>query len=241
VVTYSRNFNIAYPILAINVLNQALCVIQKFGWHFIWNLNGQCFGLMGTKTYLGVFSAISVPIIYGLNPYLALIPLTTLLYSNSWGSMMGLAIVMVMYFRKRMVLTSVISLGIIYIIFNVIIKYKILVRIESIRYTIKEIIKHPLVGWGFDNSLKMNMIPVKNEGMVYRNFDMLNITRDLGLLFSTMLVIALWHVLKGKKDFNWYALIVLLCCSCFQTSMYFPRIAGTGILLLALRERGKLA
>ena len=236
IVSYSKEFKVRYPLLILNIINIIFCISQLLGYHFIWNNKQEIFGVMGTKTHLGIFSALSIPVLYSINPILFIIPAVNLFLSNSWGSMMGFVIASAIFFKKKSLPIVIPGVIIIIVLFHNLIKFKILVRVNSFIYTIKEIITHPFVGWGFDNSLTFNMIPIKNEGMVYRNFDLLNITRDLGIPFFIIIILLLKRIFNWQRDYLLYSFIILLTCSCFQTSMYFIRIAVFGIFLFSLLE-----
>lgn len=253
VVCYKKNFNIVYPILAINILNLFFVIFQKFGINFIWsNPSGIC-GMMGTKSQLALFSAISVPILAHHNYYgsrmwipLCLIPITimflALSYTSVFSLFIGIALYIYVYDKRRnwARLTVWLGLGILFfIIFHHEIIIKAQIRLELIEKTLLEILQKPLFGWGFDNTLTMNKIHSRLEnGMCFRHNDFLNIAKDLGIPFLIFIMLGLKRILKNAtKDYLWVACVILLLGCAFQTNAYFARIASIGIIILALKER----
>jgi len=95
-------------------------------------------------------------------------------------------------------------------------------------YTIEEIMRHPITGFGFDKNLMSNLI-LSPSGWIYRHNDFLNIVRDLGL--PALIMIGLFV----RKNLDIFCLGVLIIC-CAQTSFYWPRFAVIGISLFALRR-----
>jgi len=220
-------------------------ITQKQGLHLIWNNNPSISGMLGTCSQLTVFSALSVPILGHLNWRLAVLPLLCILLSNSYTGALALGLVAVFYYlykKEWLKLSAVISASILFIIFHYnLLWQKFLIRMELWGITLKEIISHPFLGSGFDNSLSFNMVYSRlNRGFTYRHNDFLNIARDLGVIFTIVLLIGMFKVLKKSKiDYLWCVLVICLISCFWQTSIYFSRIAVIGIILLALLEQEK--
>jgi len=251
VVEYSTDkFSIKYPIIAINILNLIFAVMQKFGIFLIFTKVQSPCGLMGNKSQLALFSALSIPLL--LNSYYKFhwvpwifIPIITLFISSSFTAVLALFVASILYFykeNKTRYYAAIIAAAFFVIANFKPLLYKIYwVRFDVWLHTIKEIIKSPFVGYGFDNSLRMNKVfCTMDNGLTYRHNDYLNLARDLGLPALIILMVLLYGILKGtQRDYMWIAFMVVLIACFFQTSMYFPRIASTAIILAALIEKKK--
>lgn len=250
VVTYKKNFVLFYPILAINILNLFFVITQKVGIHLIWIKIPTICGMMGTSSQLVLFSAASIPILchHRWNDKLkiwipfVLIPIAIMCLVRSYTAYCALVLVTVYYcfriknkFRAFTILVLGIIVGFYYYSYFV---YKIKIRLDLWIQTILDIIKHPFVGWGFDNSLAKNMVYCKIENaLTYRHNDFLNIARDLGLPFLITIIYGIKSILsKAKVNYLWASIWIVLIACFFQTNAYFPRIATVGIILLALQE-----
>lgn len=239
--TYSRNFNIAYPLLIISILNLFFAFTQKIGIHLIWSNIPTIGGLMGTQSQLTVFSAVSIPILGHLWYPLALIPIVNMFLVHSYTGVLALFMAIAFYLcqTKQLVrLLSWIAAGLLFIAFNFHqLWIKLLIRLDLWETALKEIIQSPIFGKGFDNTFSNNMIYSNvDRGWTFRHNDYLNIARDLGLPFLIILIIGVWKIMKKPKlNYLSVSILTLLIASCFQTSMYFSRIAGTGVILLALK------
>lgn len=244
IVSYSRNFNIAYPVLLINIINLGFVILQRIGIKFIWTrIDGIC-GILGFAPHMVIFSALSIPILYHFYRPLTLIPLLNMLIGHyGWGhSFTGIFALMaaVGFYLKRMkkefCVWVILSVCFILMNWNFFFS-KMLLRFKLWNFSFKEIIHSPIIGNGFDNSLSMNMINI-GRGFMYRHNDYLNIGRDLGLFFLTVLLIAIWKVLyKSRIDWMMIAILIIGISCLTWTSFYFARLASIGIILLALKER----
>ena len=244
----SRRMNIFYPILAVSVLNLFFAITQKFGIYLIWqnimqvsaygNEIANISGLMGTKSQLAVFSAISFPILWHFCKPASFIALINLWLANSFTGAMALFLAIGLYLllkREWRFLFVFFGLGTLLMIFYVGWE-KLPLRPVAWVYTLKEIIQHPFIGWGFDNSTNGNKIFVRDE-MVFRHNDYLNVARDLGLPFLGIIGVFIWNFFKGiKVDYLWVAIVTAGIACFFQTNFYFPRIAGIVIILMALKD-----
>ena len=244
IVSSKKSFDIFYPILIINILNLIFSITQSVGIHWIWANNQSISGLMGTFSQLCVFSAISIPILAKRNYLLALIPLICMSLSFSFTGIFALLLTGIIYciYNHKVIFMSTIVLPV--AVFTFILNHywlikKLLVRMELWAYSLKEIFHSPIFGNGFDNSINMNTIPsYLNGGRTYRHNDLLNITRDLGVVFSAILVITVFKILKNsKKDYLFWSIIIAIISCLWQTNMYFIRISSMVIILLAVKER----
>lgn len=118
---------------------------------------------------------------------------------------------------------------------------KLLVRVEVWAKTVLEIIKHPWIGWGFDNGTTMNTIYSSiDRGITFRQSDWLNFSRDVGLVIALLLAVIIYRAYR-KVQYRqlWFSCTVFLIGSCIQTNTYFACMASIGIILFALLEKEK--
>lgn len=247
VVNYSKKFDIFYPILLINILNFILCIMQALGYKFIWVRNVSVVsGFMGFAPHLVIFSALSIPILFYRSKYFSIIPLINTilghLYWNSFAGVLALFIAVSLYLihykRYKKLILWFIPFSILLVRWDMVMN-KLLLRIDLWMATILEIVRHPLSGYGFDNSLTFNMINV-GRGWMYRHNDYLNIAKDLGLPFLVFTILTVRNIFKNAKvDYLWIAVVILMISSFVWTSMYFVSLGSLGIVLLAVMERNK--
>lgn len=241
VVNFRKKFNIFYPLVVINILNLFFAITQSLGLKLIWSNNHTISGMMGTCSQLSVFSAMTLPVLINTNPAWGIIPIICMFLSKSYTGMGALFLATAIYLKitKQYIrLYTCLVIGSAFILFNFKSMWgKLIIRPEVWWITIKEIIRSPFIGLGFDNSLANNMVYSKvNVGWTFRHNDYLNIARDLGLPFMIILIIGVWKIMKKSRlNYLSVAILTLLIASFFQTSMYFSRIAGTAIILLALK------
>ena len=250
IIHYKHKFNILYPILIISILNLFFVITQVCGLKLIW-IDPNIKGVMGTPSQLAVFSALSIPILYKRSKYLIAIPIVGLFFSHSYTGLCALFLVIAWYLinifavdrsawiKAYIKFWSWIEAGVLFFLLNfkaLIIRFS--VRLETWGIAVGEILKSPVFGHGFDNTLSGNMvISYKAGGWTFRHNDLLNITKDLGLVFSVVLVLFIINILrKSKVDEIYLAMLIILVSCLFQTSLYFPRIAIFLIVLLALKQ-----
>ena len=102
------------------------------------------------------------------------------------------------------------------------------------KIVIKQIFKHPFIGYGFDKNLMSNMI-LGLRGWNFIHNDYLNLFRDLGLPAIIMIILFLKDFIKNFKiDLLFLLCLGSLIVSFFQTTMYFPRNAIIVIPFFAL-------
>ncbi len=241
VVSYKKNFNIAYPVLALNILNLLFIVAQKSGLKLIWVRMDGIAGIFGMAPHMVIFCAMSIPILWYLYKPLAIIPFAGMMIGHyGWGhSFSGIfalfvAVEIYLLIKKRFPLFGLWTvLGFSFIGLNWGFFWgKALLRFGLWKQTISEI---TLFGRGWDNSLSMNMINI-GKGWMYRHNDFLNLSRDLGLLFS--LTLAFFIIKKMLVvDKYWLPLAILFISSITWTSFYFVRLGVFAIMLLATKEK----
>ncbi len=247
VFSYSQRINIVYPLLVISVLNLFFALAQTFGIYPIWEnvvqpTQNNIAGLMGTKSQLAVFSAMTVPPIFSLHKFLAFIPLMNLFLSGSYTAVIALFAGLAAFFflrRKKKALVCLLAAGLIVMPF--IGWHKFYVRPPAWKYTLNEIVRHPIFGHGFDNTINQNKIFLTGDFQTqytYRHNDYLNAARDLGLPFLFFMFMAIAKVIfRTRIDPLWLSLIILMIACFAQTSFYYPRIAAVGIIIAALKSR----
>lgn len=249
IVSFKKNFNIVYPLIAINLLNFIFAISQAMGYKWIWIKNmSQVSGLMGIAPHLIIFSAVSLPILFNYKPILSIMPVTNIIlghiyWGNSFSGIFAFLSGITLFFclkkqYKKMFVWILILITLIFVKWDVFI-LKALTRIDLYIAVLNEIKQNVLLGQGFDNSMSMNMINI-GKGWMYRHNDYFNIARDLGIPFLIFIVLGLRNVLKKVNiDYLWLAIIILMICSFTWTSIYFARLGSIGIVLLALKEREK--
>ena len=166
--------------------------------------------------------------------------LTKIIFIKSMTPILVLTVCLIAYFiyKKWFILQAVTLylLGLLGLVYGVFIYRKFLIRLEVWTLTIKDIIQHPIIGYGFDKGLMRNFAQTSG-GWMYRHQDFLNITRDLGLPALIFISIFLINVFKKAK----FSLISVIClafviiCS-GQTTMYFAKNAVMIITFFALME-----
>lgn len=248
VVSYKRNFNIAYPILMISILNLVFIIFQRMGIPLIWTrISGIC-GILGMASHMVIFSAISIPILFHFYKPLSIIPVINMFighygWSNSFTGLFALFVSVSVYLvvkRNFIKLSFWLISGLTFIGINYVHFFrKFGIRMSLWVQSIKDIGLHPFIGSGFDNSLSMNMIDAGN-GLMYRHNDYLNIARDLGIPFLILILIVVWGVLrKSEMDYLSVSILIVMVGCMTWTSMYFARIGSIGIVLLGLKEAKK--
>ena len=91
------------PILAVCILNLILVLAQITGHDFMWTSTPSLCGFASISSQLGQYSALSIPLLYFINPYLILIPLITLIASKSISSIVALCIGIIFFSWKKKV------------------------------------------------------------------------------------------------------------------------------------------
>lgn len=251
--TYSKRFNISYPVLGINVLNLAFVIVQLLGINLIWNNITIPCGMMGTPYQLKIFSAISIPLLlririkHILYPFF-LIPLFNLVVlvwkDNALNGFLALFLGLLLYTivtKQRSRMWFLLAIGACGAIWKYPALYgKVVTRLRIFTYTIKEIVASPWLGNGFDLALKNNfVVDVGNKNVLsYRHNDFLNIARDLGIPYLVVVIMFIKSVLqKPIHSYLWIAVVTLVIICTFQTSMYFMPVACIGCVLLGEKER----
>lgn len=248
VARYSLGFNIAYPLIVISLVNLVFAVAQKFGVYWVWhnaiytNQSNIC-GILGTKSNMAVFSAVSIPVIFGFNRPLSVIPTINLILSNSFTALVALLIGITVFLFLRRYHRFLFIFVLVVACFTPFIKWhKFYIRPPAWQYALNEIKRSPIFGHGFDNTIMQNKIVLNNVSFehqhTYRHNDYLNVARDLGVPFLVFILMACAKtMLRTRMDYLWLSLVVLSIACFAQTSFYYPRIASVGIIMLALKAR----
>ena len=246
VVNYTKNIKkLLYVIIAISFLNTIFAVLQFFHIDLIYKTFNRIDGLMCISSHLGAYQAIALPICYIVNPFLSIIPLIGLLLSKSYTPLLAGIIGMVYLFfpnRKKILINLapigwIASFGIIsvFILKNYqSILYKLGLRLELWFGVLKDILKHPFIGSGFDAFSKVTSM---GQWKVVFN-EYLGVALNLGLIGLFFFGKFLHEKFKGtavgiERGLKASCLISAIICL-GQSSLHFPRLAGTIIVLFAL-------
>lgn len=232
-------------ILGVCILNLALALSQRFwvDWMFIYNypmdLAGGWCGFMRTAPALGIYSAIVTPVLFGISPYLAIIPLICLVISKSMTA--GVALVLATLLRlwpNRKVFWGLLGISVI----MGIIKWPAMVsgwgvRPEVFALTMRDIAHSPLLGRGFEVFLQnWGMVYTASTGWVYRYNDFLQISRLLGIP-ALILVIGFFKSIFKNSTVTWSCVTVLMIMI-GQSTIYQSKLGGTIVVLLAIMAIG---
>lgn len=246
------------PILAVCILNFVLVIAQITGHDFMWAKAPSLSGFMSISSQLGQYSALSIPLVFLINPYLAIIPLTTLFMAKSVSAILALCIGLIFYstidwkahttrWQRQAIwafLTATLLLG----IYN----YQYILSRWQCRpvmweKTARVVLQRPYLGHGYQSFNETVVHSVKSFMIGDREFsrahnDLLHTAQELGIpiaLFIVGLFIGLWKKFKvAKKDASTYLLatsvLIVLINMCGQTLIRYAEIAGTFIVVLAL-------
>jgi hypothetical protein len=171
-------------------------------------------------------------------------PVVNLLLSNSFTAVFALFFALMLYnSRRNMVRFFFLAITIIIAIFlnSGHLAQKVIVRFDIWMNVLSDILKNPLFGKGFDNSLTMNCVySFYEKGMTFVHSDILNSARDLGIMFVGLVFLFINSVFEGsERNKLFLALVCIFVASSIQTNLYFPRIGVIAIILLALMEKEK--
>ncbi len=230
-------------IFIVSLLNTIFAVLQLFNINIIYNVTGRIDGLMYLSNHLGFYQALSIPICYALNPYLAIIPLIGLILSHSiLGIIAAIAGMVYLLFPKikKLPVTLIYVQVFLSVLLLFILKYhnfllqKFIVRGYVWWETLKLSLDKYMVGYGLG---KFHNI---NNGGQYEN--PYNIFIQSFYVLGIFGLIALACFLKNKyanyKDINSRAIfascLILSIIGLGFCFMDFPRLAGTAIVLFGL-------
>lgn len=240
-------------IIAVSVLNCVLVSCQFIGLDFMWHNTQAISGFMDTVSQLGQYSAMSLPILFYSNPFLALIPLFTLFASKSISPILASAFGMALLGGfKGKILKIKIGIGILLVILGLLnfgyIQAKFYCRPIQWQKTLRVALQRPYMGWGY-NSFKDKVAQIKAKDSIGGNEfrrahnDYLHTAQEMG--FPIVIVFGIFiiglikkFIMKKDKDKLTIALfssvIIVLINMAGQTEIRYASIAGTFIVLLGL-------
>lgn len=240
-----------WPLVAVGTVNAILIGAQLTGHDFMWTVAPATCGFFETTAQLGQYSALSLPLLAYISPWLMLIPLFTLYAAKSVSAVIALSIGIVFWSwqRKRKYATLLLIIPVILGIFN----YKYIASKWKCRpvmweRTLRVALKRPYLGHGY-RSFQKEVTEVESKadlGLVEysraHSFP-LHTAQELGfpmVIFIGGFFIGLWRKFKAKaeKDAFTYLLatsvLIVLINSCGQTLLRYASLTGTFIVLLAL-------
>ena len=240
------------PIVYICVLNLLLTSIQIFNYDFMWTNAPSLCGFMGISSQLGQYSAMSIPILMFISPWLAIIPLCTLFMAKSVSSIVacafGMAVFSVLRHVRKEIVIVTISILAIWLAFNFgYVRAKFQCRPIMWQKTLKVALQKPYLGWGY-RTFQDRVVKTKAVGSIggveysRAHNDYLHTAQELG--FPIVIVIGGFFIglirkfkAKKNKDKLTYILgasvLIALINGCGQTLIRYASIASTFIILLA--------
>lgn len=241
-----------YPILFVCLLNLVLSVCQHFGYDFMWfyfnHTNGSC-GFMETSTQLGQYSAMAIPLLYVLNPFLIIIPLISLFLSGSSTPIISLFVGLLFFCwqTKRKAVTIFISIcSCILLAVNLsYIEKKFYNRPIMWKKTASMALKKPFLGWGYQSFNKRVNNNKYRAGITVEQTaynDYLHSAQEIGFPIVIAFLMFLFGMFKKfsimDKDILSVCLvssvIIVLVNMCGQSLIRFASISNTFIIVLAL-------
>ncbi len=240
--------NYLTPILAVCSVNLILVVAQLLGHDFMWSNNLSIGGFMGISSQLGQYSAMSIPVLAFISPWLVVIPLFTLYASGSISSIVALSAGIAFWgWQRKKKLMLFLIIPILFGCFN----YKLIVqkwRCRPIMWekTLRVILKRPYLGHGYRSFTKAVVQP-EAKGIVggkeysRPHSDPLHTVQEMGfpiMIFVGGFFLSLWKKFKvAKKDALTYFLatsvLIVIVNGSGQTLIRYASLAGTFIVLLA--------
>ena len=241
------------PILAVCILNFILAVAQITGHDFMWFNRPSLCGFMSVSSQLGQYSALSVPLLYIVNPYLALIPLATLFMAKSVSAIVAVFAGAIWWSWNKKIkwfrpVYFILGIALVLGVFNyqyIITKWQC--RPVMWEKTARVVLQRPYLGHGYRSFTETVVQPEAKASLGSVEFsrchnDYLHTMQELGIpivLFAVGLFIGLWKKFKAaKKDVLTYLLatsiLIILVNCCGQTLIRYAEIAGTFIVVLAL-------
>jgi O-antigen ligase len=205
---------------------------------------------MSNKAQLGAYSAISAPLLYIIHPFLSIIPIATLLISNSTSSIIGLFFGFIYlikngYFKRTKLL---IMSGILFLIaynFKHMMNSYGEIRMKSWLETIEYIIKRPFVGWGYQSFNRISGrtdIPIGSLEHSRSYSDILHSACEFGIPFMIIVGVYFFSLYskfrKTKRNdmlfFMMASIITGLVNMAITNVFRYAAIGGTFIVILAL-------
>jgi len=241
------------PILALCILNCILAISQQLGYDFFWgNLvryNPIC-GFFSTPQQLTQYSAISIPILFFINPALVTIPLISMVLAKEISAIVALfagVLFGLFYLNKKRMCVLLLGISFILLFTNIDrVKVKWYTRPVVWEKTVKAIFKKPYLGWGYQS---FTSVVIENEDKIGKVQnpnafnDYLHTAQELGLPILVILFMFFknyfvrFHKIYGKS----LLLICLASSICIglvnmsgQGLIRYAGVSGTFIVLFAL-------
>lgn len=255
VVEHTRNIKLVLiPIAIVGVLNSIFAVLQYFDINLIYNDMDRTYGLMKIENHLGIYQALSIPILYTFSPVLAIIPLIGLVLSKTMTALVGVFACGVYLFRKKifdnmnclftMFFVSISALFGLFIFRNrVEFLGNFFTRVWIWKETIKDL---TFTGIGFQRFEKVYELPKAFFAAVYPN-ETFNSVYSIYLyiiisvgIFSIPIFIWLYSQFSQRRCQGRIAkglfasCLILLIIGLGQTFMEVPRLVGTIIVIFGL-------
>lgn len=243
--------NYLTPILIVCGMNFVLVIAQLSGHDFLWKHAPSVCGFFGISSQLGQYSALSIPVLFFINPYLAIIPLTTLFAAKSISAILAVFVGAILFsWHKRLKwLTYII---VVLMLMLGIANYKYIAakwqcRPVMWKKTLKAIMKKPYLGHGYRSFTEVvvqpNAVAVVGGNEYSRpHNDSLHTIQEMGfpaMIFIGGFFLSLWRKFKAKQDkdkltyFLATSILITLVNGCGQTEIRYASIAGIFIILLA--------
>lgn len=240
-----------YPVLWVCILNCVLALAQVFKYDFLWTNTQSLCGFMETSSQLGQYSALAIPLVFVINPFLTLIPLTTLIMAKSISPILACILVAIINLFRKASKSLLVLVGILVVLLYVLnigyIKSKFACRPVMWQKTTKIALQKPFLGWGYQ-SFAEKVTEVKEKGSIggpeklRAHNDYLHTVQELG--FPILVVIALFFIdlFKRFRRSNklllirplGFSILTVLIIMSGQTLIRYASIAGTFTVLLAL-------
>ena len=242
-----------FPIMWVCVLNVILAIAQISGYDFMWQHAPSIGGFMENSSQLGQYSAMSLPILFYLNPILALIPLITLIIPKSISPILATAVGMAILGGFKEIDWKIKAiLGVLLVLAGLLnfgyIKAKFQCRPIMWQKTLKTALQKPYLGWGygsFREKVTGNKACDSLGGVEFSrpHNDYLHTGQELG--FPILIAIGMFFINLFRKFIaikNKDRLLLCLAVSVLivlvnmsgQTLIRYASIAGTFVVLLAL-------
>lgn len=238
------------PILLVCIFNLILAILQTNGIDIVYTYRNSICGRMGISSQLGSYSAMTLPIVSFINPFLAVIPLTCLFLAKSFTPIFACFFGFLYFFKIRklqydniIILLLIISIGIYSICNWNGIAARFLARLPTWKQLSKAILQKPVIGWGWKSYLEV----VPNLGLPvlerpHQDFGHLALEAGFPILiFLGGYFIGLWRRFKnvvkdGPSLLLGTSILIILFTMSAQTTARYANIMGTWILLLAFLE-----
>lgn len=235
-----------WAIASVAVLNTVFAVLQSLNIHLIYHAkeNGEIVGLMGYKTQLGIYQALSIPVCFALNPWLAVIPTIGLFLSKSGTSILACIVGLSYFFRRELwkygsmpIYMASSSLILFFIVRHY---HQLTLRFGSWLEAINGIFKHPIAGNGFGT---FDYVEKRLGGDVFYSdpYNLyLGVFYAIGVLGLVVFVVFLKDklFLGGQSHIVHEAVrascLILVVVGFGYSFMDYPRLAGTAIVLFGL-------